>query len=344
LRKTKDNIIYFETPFNTPQQTTKLLAEKIKSLSGILDVSISSGAPIITTGESAKLKNPANGIEFVTRERQIDSNFLKLYSLRLISGRNIVMPFGQNNTEFIINETCAKQLGFTDPSQAVGKEVQLEMWGSMRGYVVGVVSDFNSETLHKVISPVLFLGSDFYTRTISVKTDKIGQKQGQQNNQAALNKIWNELFPNEPIDIKYFDEMIRQFYEKENRASHLITISMIITIIISCTGLFGLVTLVLEQKRKEIGIRKILGARVTSLFFQISKEFLLIIGIAILIASPIAWYFAQVWIQNFAYHISINIWYFILGALFTMIVAFLTISYKIITASQSNPVDNLKVQ
>jgi putative ABC transport system permease protein len=196
-----------------------------------------------------------------------------------------------------------------------------------------------------VIAPTFISTSKKYSRIISVKLATAGKQNS--DFKATITKIekrWKEIYPNEKFEYKFFDETIAKFYDKEVKTEQLMNTAMAIAILISCMGLFGLVTFEAQKRTKEIGIRKVLGASVTNIVSMFSMDFLKLILLAFVIASPAAYYFMHQWLQDFAYRINISWWVFVLSVLAAMFIALVTISFQAIKAAIANPVKSLRTE
>jgi putative ABC transport system permease protein len=231
---------------------------------------------------------------------------------------------------------------FASAKDAIGKWIGFEPGDSLiRLYIVGVVKNFHFKDLHADIEPYAFLlnsGTRFNYIVAHAGKGDIS------NTLKSLEAAWRKLNPNEPFEYSFLDQDFQKNYEAESRQAGLINSFTIIAIIISCLGLFALATFSAEQRTKEIGVRKVLGATVTSIVGLISKDFLKLVGIAILIASPIAWYAMNKWLQNFAYRTNISWTVFVITALIALFIALFTISFQAIRAAIANPVKSLRTE
>ena len=244
--------------------------------------------------------------------------------------------------ELVINETASRAFGFDRPGQAIGKF----LYQNDRPYpVVGVVADFHENSFHEAIQPMVIQNEGERKRSLAVKLATTG-KQGA-DAKVILTQIeeqWKKTYPEEPFNYSFLNESITWLYQQETKTAWLMNTAMIITIFISCMGLFGLALFSAERRTKEIGIRKVLGASVASITTLLSKDFIKLVIIAIVIASPIAWYFMNQWLRDFAYRIHISGWVFALAALGAIGVALLTVSFQAIRAAMSNPVKTLRTE
>jgi putative ABC transport system permease protein len=327
-----------------------VFAEKIKQLSGVEKVSICRHPPAANNSSPRFFRRKDNNATILSDERLADENYVPLYGLKLLAGRNLTNTAKADSVnEFLVTATCAKQLGFKTPADAIGHLVE---YGDMiktnfraynTGPIVGVLADFHNTSLYAPISPVELIGSLKYASLISIKlSSKNNQWSDYKNTIAGIERQWKQVFPDEKFDYSFYDKTIASFYQKDQRTGQIMNTAMLIAIFISCMGLFGLVTFTAEQRTKEIGIRKVLGASVANVTVMLAKEFVILIGIAFLIASPIAWYFMHKWLQDFAFRISISLWIFVLAGLSTILIALITISYQSIKAALANPVKSLR--
>ncbi|MEP7237015.1 MAG: FtsX-like permease family protein, partial [Ferruginibacter sp.] len=263
-----------------------------------------------------------------------DADYLKTYSIPLVAGRNL--SASDTAREFLVNETLLKRLGIKDPQQAINKEIDL--WGEMKFSIVGVVKDFNAMSLRQAIVPVLITTRKGFYGTAGIKLATKDINSTLKNIEA----LWNETYPDFVYEQKFLDAKIENFYGQESKLSELFKIFAALAIFLSCLGLYGLASFMAVQKTKEVGIRKVLGASVQNIIFLFSKEFLLLIGIAFVIAAPLAYYFMHEWLQDFIYRVNISWWVIALAGLIAIVVALITISFKAIKAAVANPVKSLR--
>ena len=269
-----------------------------------------------------------------------DENFIPTYGIKIVAGRNFFKDYGMDTSSFLINETAVKALELKSNEDAIGKQFQ---YGMQKGTIAGVFNDFNFESLHQRIIPLVLFesraddGSDY--NNISIKT--YGNVSGAL---AQIEKTWKKYLPEIPYEYKFLDDRYAKLYESENRQSSIFTIFSCIAIFIACLGLFGLSAFTITQRVKEIGVRKVLGASTGSIVKLISKDFLLLVVIAAVIAFPVAWYAMDHWLQDFAYRINIDWWVFVLAGIIALVIAFVTISFQAIKAARANPVKSLRTE
>jgi putative ABC transport system permease protein len=273
----------------------------------------------------------------------VDESLLQTLGIQPAAGRIFSAQFpADTNNRIIVNMEAVKQIGFASPEEAIGQRLFFDWRGQSYNYtIVGVIKDFHFQDLHVPIAPYGFFlnNQPFYNYlVVHAKTPNISTLLGQ------LQKTWTALNPNEPFEYSFLDEDFQKNYDTENRRAAMVDFFTMIAILISCLGLFGLATFSAEQRTKEIGIRKVLGASVTDVVSLLSKDFLRLVLIALVIAAPIGWYFMNKWLQDFAYRTHISWWIFVIAGLFALVIASFTISTQAIKAALTSPVKNLRTE
>jgi len=267
----------------------------------------------------------------------IDTAYIPLYGIELIAGRNL-RPSDTIN-EYVINETAVKTFGFASPQEAIGKT--LSRLGKQGFPIVGVVRDFHMKDFYTEMEPAILMTEKSNLSTFNVKLNTEDPAQWQKTLKTIEEK-WYRFYPPGTFSYKFYDETLEALYTQERNLAKLINIATTIAIVISCLGLFGLVTLTAFQRTKEIGIRKVLGATVTGIVAMLSKDFVKLVLIAAAIASPIAWWAMNRWLEGFAYHIDIQWWMFAAAGSAAVVIALLTVSWQAIRAAMANPVESLR--
>ncbi|MBE9462272.1 ABC transporter permease [Dyadobacter subterraneus] len=330
-------------PLKTPQAQNNYAAlkEEAEGNSGIVSASGGSAYPGLSSVEDllfypeSKSVNEAVDIRFAA----IENDYTKTLDLKMLTGRTFSKQFTADSNSIILNEAAVKELGF-DAQNAIGKKIYYELQNVRRNMVVvGVVQNFNFESLHNEIKPYGFttaIANKHQYFIANVRSENYGQLL------STLQESWKKLNPESPFTYSFLDQDFQKNYEKEQRTSHLVTYFTFIAVIIACLGLFGLAIFSAEQRTKEIGIRKVLGASVMSIIGLLSREFLVLILFAILIATPLAWYGMSRWLQDFAYKIKIEWWIFAVTGILTIVIALLTVGFQSIKAALMNPVKSLK--
>lgn len=276
----------------------------------------------------------SNGITIHSNIYQVDYDYLKTLGIQVVEGRNFSREFPTDSFAVVINEAAVRELGWKNEN-AVGKTIVRS--GQYEYKVVGVVADFNYASVKQKIAPLMMLlGYNYGGLIIKIKTNDIT------GFLADLKKQWNAFNPAGPLEYQFLDEQFAALYKNEQRTQQIFSAFALLAIILASLGLFGLSAFIIEQRTKEIGIRKVLGASVDQVLLLVSKEFLLLVFIAIIIAVPVTWWAMHQWLQDFAYRIDIQWWTFLLAGVVTLLIAGLTVSFQAIRAAVANPVESLK--
>lgn len=319
----------------------RLFAEDIKNIPGISKIIIEDHAPMgFAQGEETfkyKITDPSSQPVYFNASNE---DFIPFYQMKLLAGKNI--SHSDSLRDLVINETYSKMLGFKTPQDAVGKI----LYRSDKPYpIAGVVADFHQGSFHEAIHPAVLGRMPERESSIAIKLDASEKKQADiKVIVGAMEKQWKKIYPDEPFNYNFLNEAITWLYGQEQNTSWLINAAMIITIFISCMGLFGLGMFTAQRRTKEIGIRKVLGASVADITTMLSKDFVKLVLIALIIASPVAWYFMNQWLQDFVYRTNISVWIFIFAGLFAITIAILTVSFEAIKAALANPVKSLRTE
>ena len=274
-----------------------------------------------------------NGVEY-----HVDENYIPTLSMKMVSGRNFSRDFATDSTAIILNETAAHALGWNDMN-AVGKTVMRQ--NSDRGanipfHVVGVVKNFNFKSLHEAISPLYMTLQPEGGLIFKIKTTDVAGLL------STMKKQWDSYNTGEPFSYNFMDDLFNKVYSSEQKTADILNIFSVLIILVACLGLFGLVTYTAEQRTKEIGIRKVLGASVGQVTRMLSKEFLKLVLIASVIAFPVAWWAMNKWLQSFAYRTNISWWIFVVAGIVVLAIALITVSFQAIKAALANPVKSLR--
>ena len=327
-------------------QNFQSLKDAFKQVPGVLAVTASYDTPEnVQWGDGITATDEKGKHEISLNAMPVDLDFTETMKMKLIAGRDFQQSdFGMmdtsNNGEnfhqpYIINETLAKKIGWT-PQQAIGKTISK----GVPGPVVGVVKDFNFVSLHDPIGPMLiFLGRN-YSRDYLVRINGNNMK----TTLAGLEAAWKERVPERPFNYNFLDDNYNKLYQADQRTSTLFTVAAGLAIILACLGLFGLAAFTTVQRTKEIGIRRVLGANVSSITFLVSKNFLQLVGISIVVAIPLAWWAGNKWLQNFAFRIPVHVYIFIIAALVTIVISLATVAFHTIRTALMNPVKSLRTE
>lgn len=273
----------------------------------------------------------------------VDYDYINTLGMQIIKGRNFSKDFGSDSSAFIINETAAKVLGYDDP---IGKKIYSNFQDGPNDKpelvtynIIGVVKDFHFESLRHNIFPLgLRLGHNNSLISFKVKTADIKPLLTQ------VESKWKTMATGMPFSYRFMDESFDNMYREEQRVGKLSFTFSILTILIACLGLFGLVTYMAEQRTKEIGVRKVLGATITNLVVMLSKDFLKLVIISAVFAFPLAWWAMNKWLQDFAFRINIGWWIFIVAGVIALLIALITVSFQAIKAAIANPVKSLRTE
>ncbi|WP_162996988.1 ABC transporter permease [Mucilaginibacter kameinonensis] len=312
-----------------------VLRNELIKIPGIEKVSFGSGAPIsgrwfmdLRTPDNAG-KAPDMAIAY----KITDTVFFNLFHLQFIAGH----PYANSDTsrEFVVSENLTRKLGYRDPQFAIGKRVIVN--GNNRP-IVGVVKDFHVTPLRFSMVPVVLTTDKRGYGMVSVKLNLTQAKTAI----AAMEKLWSKYYPDFAFTHSFLDDDINAFYRQETQISQLYKLFASVAIFISCLGLYGLITFIAMQRKKEIGVRKVLGAPASAILILLSREFTLLIGISFLIASPVAWYLMHLWLQQYAYRISLGPEFFVITIIGSILIAWVTVGYTALKAALTNPVQSLR--
>ncbi len=334
----KSNIVGIPFPTDsTGISKLDLLRQQLTGVSGVKSISFSSNTPIEDNNDNWTLFNFDHAIkqtDFYSIVKMADDEFVPTYKLPLIAGRNIATS--DTIREFLVNESVLKNLGITDPQHALNKDISFSE--QLHGPIVGVLKDFNTRSFRTGLAPLIIASRKKDYSEAGIKLAITNTAATMQ----AIEKIWNRSFPDYVFEYKFLDEKVEQFYKQENQLAYLYKIFAAIAIFLSCLGLYGLASFMAVQRIKEVGIRKVLGASEGSIVYLFSKEFIILITIAFVVASPVAWYFMHNWLQDYPYRISISWWMFALAGAGTILITLMTVSFQPIKAAVVNPVKSLK--
>lgn len=311
----------------------RTLKNEVSNIAGVELASLNSRPPSSGSVSGTDFTIEGKDDNFGTQVKQVDGNYVDLFRLKLVAGQNIVD--GDTATGFLVNEKLARTVGYTDPNEIVGK--QLRMWGKALP-VQGVVGDFHTVSLSEALEPVVMMNRIRGYETLALKLNAA-------NMQEVIKQVqskWEAAYPNYIFSYEFMDEQIRNFYEGERRMSVMLSIFTTLAIAIGCLGLFGLATFMANQKTKEIGVRKVLGASVPSIVYLFSREFVRLIVIGFLLAAPVAWYFMNEYLNQFAYKITLGPTLFLAGIGISLLIAMITVGYRSFKAATVNPVNSLR--
>jgi putative ABC transport system permease protein len=267
---------------------------------------------------------------------QVGMDFIPHFGLKLVAGRSYSREFpADSGKALVINEAAAKQYGYTNPADIIGRK--FKQWGR-EGEVIGVVKDFNFVSLHRVIEPLTLPLAPYESRYLSLKV----KSEDLVRTVKEVEDIWRKFAPHRPFLYSFLDQDFNRQYQSDFIFRKLFTTFSCLAIFIACLGLLGLATYTAQQRTKEIGIRKVLGAEVTNIVMLLSKDFIMLVAVSILIATPVSWYYMNEWLQGFAYRMDIQPWIFVLAGLVAVAIALFTISFQSLRSAHMNPVSSLR--
>lgn len=338
LGYTKEQIVLL--PATGDSTAFESLRQQLVQHTGIVDIARSSRIPTgrLLDGQAAYVMRGSElqPSGMMIKGLAIDEQFIPTYQIEMAAGRNLSRTHPTDRTDgFILNTSAVRMLGWKEPAEAIGKAFA---YGDRKGQIIGVTKDFHFESLHQDMVPLAMAMSpdgDYGRWSMRISGDV-------RTSLNHLESVWKVRFPNSPFQYEFLDDRFGALYEREQTQQILFGIFAGIAIFISCLGLLGLSMYMAELRMKEIGIRKVLGASASGIVQLLSKDFLRLVLIAILIAAPLAWWIMSAWLEDFAYRIAIQWWMFAVAGLTAVVIALATVSFQAIKAAVANPVDSLR--
>ncbi|HYF33524.1 MAG TPA: ABC transporter permease [Chitinophagaceae bacterium] len=336
----KDNILMLQNIGRVPNK--EALKEEIKKIPAVKNVGAADG---VLGGQ-----NWTNGIRARDREDEtllnflnVDYDFLTTMNVTFKEGRNFSKQFGRDSTAIILTETAVKEMSLKEP--VVGSQI---VWGEedttiFFADVIGVVKDFHFSSFREPIKPFGFVLDGQQNSRVNTLFIKLGTGNTDETI-ARVEAAWKKVLPDQPLEYTFQDEQLNLLHRSEMKFEKMFSYLTGLAIIIACLGLFGLSSFMAEQRTREIGIRKVLGATVQGLVTLLSKDFIKLVLIAIVIASFLAWYFMNQWLQDFVYRVKIDWWVFLLGGIAALLIALLTVSFHAVKTAIANPVKSLRTE
>ncbi|GAB3542308.1 ABC transporter permease [Spirosoma fluminis] len=323
---------------STYMRQMKAFKEELQRQSGIRSITASTSIPGEPVGWNAggiRLKgmDESKGTQY--RVIGVDYDYLNAYNLKLLAGRNFAKEFGTDPKAVIFNKMGLQQLGFTNPEQAIGKDI--DFWGETYK-LVGVVDNFHQQSLREAYEPLVLRLIPDVRGFFSVK-----MAPGEANKTiATIQEAWNQFFPGNPFEYFFLDQHFADQYRADQRFGQVFGLFTTLAILVACLGLFGLASFTTAQRTKEIGIRKVLGASVPEIVRMLYKEFAVLILVAFVVATPLAWYAITQWIESYAFRTDLHWWLFVLPFVAVLLIALLTVSFQSVKAALMNPVRSLR--
>ncbi|PSL23431.1 ABC transporter permease [Chitinophaga ginsengisoli] len=334
----KDGVVMIPIP-KQGKKDIGYLKSRLLQIPGVKDASFCFRPPASATFKAGSVKFDNREWENYTALSTLgDAHYLNTFGLHLLAGRNLVES--DSVREFLVSEDMVRKLGFPDPAQVIGHHMVAGALNDHPGTIVGVVKDFHLHSLHSSIGPVVMA-------TLSREYAYVGVKiggAGAMKSIGQIKQLWESVYPDNIFEYHFLDDQIAEFYKKEDLLNKLITSAAVLAIVISCVGLLGLISLLTVQRTKEIGIRKVIGASVMNIILLFSNDFLKLIGLALVLATAIAWVTMNNWLQAFAYRISIPWWIFLLAGVGNVVLALATIAYHALKVAMMNPVKSLRAE
>jgi putative ABC transport system permease protein len=344
----KDLLVTVGLPDNKPEKIRAFRA-RLQSIPGIVRFSFDLGAPVSDNmvGTSFGRREDFSQHQEAVAVKAVDKNYMDVYGLKLVAGRWLTEadeqesatkgPDSTKHYAFVVNETAVKALGYKSPEEAIGKQVRFAI-NQITAPIVGVVKDYHIANMHKAVVPVIMLAFPYFEFNSSIRLA------GTYNpgTMAAIQKAFTDVYPDQLYEAKFLDATVAAQYQEEERTQNLFNLFTGLSIAINILGLVGLLAFMIEQRTKEVGIRKVLGAGIADISFLLSKDFLKLIGVAFLVAAPVAGLLMDKWLQDFAYRTPMSWWVFAGALLATVIVTCVAISFQTIRAAVINPVKSLR--
>ncbi|SIN73314.1 ABC transporter permease [Chitinophaga niabensis] len=334
----KESTVLINLPSDSALATRyDYLKNRLASVKGVENVSLCLEGPSNNWGWQSDFyfDNSAEKQTFLATRMYGDSSYLETFQIGLVAGRK---PFRSDTAaEVMVNETMVRKLGLSSPEAILGKTVALSNTGKIP--VVGVFRDFNNRTLREEIKPmILFSGNYYEYAALQIRPEQMPATLPE------VQKVFTEVYPTYMYDLTYMDERVGDYYKAEAITGLLFEVFAFLAVLISCLGLYGLVSFMAVQKTKEVGVRKVLGASVQNIVYLFSKEFTVLIGIAFLISAPLGYYFMQGWLEDFHYHINLGWDVFASAMVLSIGIAWITVGYKAVNAALANPVKSLRAE
>jgi len=341
----KDHTIILSVPERLSSKY-QAIKNELLTVPGVINASASLGAPVFNRGFGTNLipdmQHEDNS--FIVSVKAIDYDFLELYNIELLAGKRLSDLEGVDfKTIAMVNETTVKKLGFAGPQEALGHAYTIGLSDGVKRFqpeIVGVVKDFHFSSLHEEIKPLMFMYWPTIFQEFSIKVSPAHLHETIQD----IQNVWEKFYPEHPFTYTFLDERIDQLYKAEERSFHVITTFSLLAIFIACLGFLGLTFYTTEQRRREIGIRKVLGASVGNIINNITLEFLKLVVIANIIAWPVSYFAINKWLASFPYKVSIHLSFFIIAGLAALIISSVTICTIVFRSAVSNPIDSIRYE
>ena len=336
----KEQVMVLPITGPTQRQNTPVLKERLAQLPGVSGVAVASGVPGMRVVPIMAVRPDGMAPEdhLMMATLYADEDFLEVMDIEILAGRNFSPDRGTDSTRgFLLNETAVRYLGWGVPDDAIGRRFERVSFTHRVGRVIGVVRDFHLRTIHDEIEPIVIMTSSYHTYLlIRLVPDGIP------DTIARIEEIWRSVDASFPLEYTFLDEDFDRLYQDDRRLGEVFAIFSMLGVFVACLGLLGLASFSIQQRTREIGIRKVLGSSISSIVVLLSKDFMKYVLLGNLIAWPIAYFVMTRWLRNYAYAAELNYTWFLVGGLVALAIAWLTIGSHAINASQRNPVDALR--
>jgi putative ABC transport system permease protein len=347
LGDNKDNIVLLHRDFWSEEPNALLLKEFVSSNPDVKKYCSAMSEPSYLNKDARKVKSSlieGGFFDYTVTIESCDETLFELFNIPFVAGRTM-RPYqaGQKFEEYVLNESAVRKLGFDNPNDIIGADFTIKPFfeGIIHGgKVVGVVKDFNSASLYHPIRPTVFFQKPIWQWKILLQLAD-GNRREQLK---SIEEDWNKAYPEFPFEYQFLSDIYSEAYKKDRMVNSLLNLFSILCIIISVIGLWGISSIIISHRIKEIGIRKTNGARIFEIVILLNKSFIIWITLALILASPIAWVLSNNWLENYAYRIDVQWWYFVFAGLLTMIIALLTISIQTWQVASRNPVESLRYE
>ena len=342
----KEQVVVLKTPERMSRNYETIKSE-INTIPGVIESSASLGVPLQGSGFGTYLipNMEFEDEEFQVSIKMIDSNYLEFYDIPLLAGRALSELDGAGWTAdvTVVNETTVKKLGFTSNEAALGNNYTIGLSDGIKRFspeIVGVIQDFHFNSLHEEVSPLLFMYWSFLFQEVSIKVSPNNIP----DTMKEIQQVWEKFYPEHPFNYSFLDEDVDKMYKAEEKSFRVISTFSVLAIFIACLGLLGLIFYTTEQRRKEIGIRKILGASIPNIIKNISLEFIKLVLIANVIAWPVSYLLVNKWLASFPYKVEINIFVFLTAGAIALVISLITIGYTVMRSATSNPIESIRYE
>ncbi len=338
----KDQILIVQDAFILGQRVSAF-KEELKQNPNVVSATVTSYLPVLSNRRVRSIfpEGQSEQKDFIAVQAwRADHEFIHTFNMKMIRGRDFSREFSTDSEAAIINETAANMLGWDDP---IGKRIGVVGTSRSGKYqyftIIGVVKNFHFDSMREAIMPLaLYLEASSEFLAVRLQTENISDQI------ESVRELWNKYLPGYPFEFSFLDGRFENMYKSEIQSGRILSIFSVLAVVISCLGLLGLSAYMAEQRTKEIGIRKVLGATIPEILFLLSKEFIRLVLIGFLIAAPLSYFLMRKWLQDFAYRTSIGIWPFIISVSLALFIASLTVSYYAVRLALSNPAESLRYE